>query len=95
MSVKHKGIRTTVRNMNRRYFLIGTGMALAKLNAVIISTVIASCTKNQNSSQQISTVKVGITQLVPEDILKFVQTELVTESKLKGAASQVWRWHTC
>lgn len=80
MSVKHEGIRTTV--MNRRYFLIGTGTALAKLNVVIASTVIASCTQNQNSSQKISTVKVGITQLVPEDILKFVQKELAPNQNL-------------
>jgi D-methionine transport system substrate-binding protein len=73
MSVKHKRIRSTV--MNRRYFLVGTGSALA-------STAIASCTQNQNSSQQIKTVKVGITQLVPEDILKFVQKELAPNQNL-------------
>ncbi|WP_298905088.1 hypothetical protein [uncultured Nostoc sp.] len=82
MSVKHKRIRTTV--MNRRYFLIGTGTAIA-------STVIASCTQNQNSSQKISTVKVGITQLVPEDILKFVQKELAPNQICLHRLSQAQR----
>lgn len=59
--------------INRQYFILGTESALAKLNVVIASTLIASCTQNQNSSQQLSTVKVGITQIVPEDILKYVQ----------------------
>lgn len=58
--------------MNRRYFLLGTG-----------SAIVASCTANNNSSQQLSTVKVGITQLVPEDILKFVQKELAPSQNLK------------
>ncbi|MBD2451876.1 NLPA lipoprotein [Nostoc sp. FACHB-152] len=68
--------------IKRRYFLLGTGIALAKLNVVIASTLIASCQPNKNSSQQLSTVKVGITQLVPEDILKFVQKELAVSQNL-------------
>ncbi|MEH2112107.1 MetQ/NlpA family ABC transporter substrate-binding protein [Nostoc sp.] len=62
--------------INRRYFILGTGSAIA-------STLIASCTQNQNSSQQLSTVKVGITQIVPEDILKYVQKELAPSQNLK------------
>ncbi|BAY08258.1 MetQ/NlpA family ABC transporter substrate-binding protein [Calothrix sp. NIES-2098] len=61
--------------IHRRYFILGTGSAIA-------SSFIASCTRNQNSSQKISNVKVGITQLVPEDILKFVQKDLAPSHNL-------------
>ncbi|MEH2053123.1 MetQ/NlpA family ABC transporter substrate-binding protein [Nostoc sp.] len=62
--------------INRRYFILGTGSAIA-------SVLFTSCSSSQNSSQQISTVKVGITQLVPEDILKYVQKELAPSQNLK------------
>lgn len=61
--------------IHRRYFILGTGSAIA-------SVLFTSCTSSQNSSQKISNVKVGITQLVPEDILKFVQKDLAPSHNL-------------
>ncbi|MBD2214776.1 NLPA lipoprotein [Nostoc linckia FACHB-104] len=74
--------------MNRRYFLLGTGSA-------IFSVLFASCSSNQNqststptsqnvsTSQQTSTIKIGVWSVIAEDILKFIQKELATSQGLE------------
>ncbi|MBD2471402.1 NLPA lipoprotein [Nostoc sp. FACHB-145] len=74
--------------MNRRYFLLGTGTAIA-------SFLFASCTSSQNqststltsqnvsASQQTSKIKVGVWSVIAEDILKFVQKELASSQGLE------------
>ncbi|MBD2341585.1 NLPA lipoprotein [Calothrix sp. FACHB-156] len=74
--------------INRRYFLLGTGSAIA-------STFFASCTSNQNSSTSQSTsqpvsqstktaqLKVGSRNTVSEDILKFIQKDLAPSQNLE------------
>lgn len=83
----------TVKNeVTRRYFLLGTGSAIA-------SILIASCTSNQPpttsqgtiqaSSQPVSqstktaTLKVGSRNTTTEDVLKFVQKELAPSQGLE------------
>ncbi|BAZ02540.1 putative lipoprotein [Tolypothrix tenuis PCC 7101] len=73
--------------INRRYFLLGTGSAIA-------STLFASCSSNQNSSTSQSTnqpvsqstktaqLKVGSRNTVSEDILKFIQKEIAPSQNL-------------
>ncbi|BAY34548.1 putative lipoprotein [Nostoc carneum NIES-2107] len=86
MSSKRDGIRTII--INRRYFLLGTGSA-------IFSVLFASCSSNQNqststatsqnvsTSQQTSTIKIGVWSVIAEDILKFIQKELATSQGLE------------
>lgn len=70
--------------LNRRYFLMGTGTAIA-------SILFASCTPNQNSSTgqlvsqttKTAPLKVGSRNSVTEDILKFVQKELAPSQGLE------------
>ncbi len=74
--------------INRRYFLLGTGSA-------IFSVLFASCSSNQNqststptsqnvsTSQQTSTIKIGVWSVIAEDILKFIQKELATSQGLE------------
>lgn len=86
MSSKRDGIRTII--INRRYFLLGTGSAIA-------SVFFASCSSNKNqststptnsavpASQQTSTIKIGVWSVIAEDILKFIQKELATSQGLE------------
>ena len=83
---------TRLTTINRRYFIIASASALAKLNVVIASILFASCTPSQNSSTSQSAsqvtsqpvsqstktalLKVGSRNSVTEDILKFVQKEI-------------------
>ncbi|MBD2236434.1 NLPA lipoprotein [Aulosira sp. FACHB-113] len=74
--------------MNRRYFLLGSGSAIA-------SVFFASCSSNKNqststptsqnvsNSQQSSTIKIGVWSVIAEDILKFIQKELATSQGLE------------
>ncbi|BAZ02545.1 putative lipoprotein [Tolypothrix tenuis PCC 7101] len=86
MSSNRDGIRAII--INRRYFLLGSGSAIA-------SVFFASCSSNKNqststptsqnvsNSQQSSTIKIGVWSVIAEDILKFIQKELATSQGLE------------
>lgn len=86
MSSNRDGIRAII--INRRYFILGTGSAIA-------SVFFASCSSNKNqststptsqnvsTSQQTSTIKIGVWSVIAEDILKFIQKELATSQGLE------------
>ncbi|MBN3963135.1 MAG: NLPA lipoprotein [Nostoc sp. NMS8] len=74
--------------MKRRYFLLTTGSTIA-------STLIASCssksTQNQ-PSQQVNRVKIGVASVVPEDILKFIQKNLAPNQNLEIQIVKISDW---
>ncbi|MEH1821400.1 MAG: MetQ/NlpA family ABC transporter substrate-binding protein [Nostoc sp.] len=84
MSVTHK-VSTGIK---RRYFLLTTGSAIA-------STLIASCSSksSQNQpSQQVNRVKIGVASVVPEDILKFIQKNLAPNQNLEIQIVKISDW---
>ncbi|MBN3960888.1 MAG: NLPA lipoprotein [Nostoc sp. NMS8] len=83
--------------MNRRYFILGTGSAIA-------SVLFASCTSSQNQStgtptiqnvsvlQKTGKVKVGVWSVIAEDILKFIQKDLASSQGLEIQIVQLSDW---
>jgi D-methionine transport system substrate-binding protein len=94
MSIKrHSGYST---KLNRRYFILGTGSAIASMFFASCSTnQSTSTTANsspQSSSESVLKIKAGVASVVPEDILKFVQKEVAPSQNLDLEIVKIADW---
>lgn len=87
----HQNHHSLLRSSSRRSVLLGGAASVA-------SILFASCTRSNSTSdsaaspQQVDKVKVGVTTVVPEDILKFVQKEIAPSQNLEVEIVKISDW---